>query len=386
MNNETKKIFVANGILHGHFTTSVEIVRELNALGYDITCYVTDEFAERLNVPVKKVVYSTDVSEIAKKLPPTFPPFAINAFKVGKATDEIITLLSKDETDYDYYIFDAFFDITEMNRVLKLDPSKFSVIYPSFILTDENQFNNDRTLGLQITNKKYNINLHDFVGLIFTPNPYKKLVPVSRFFHLRAEDTDETCYFIGPNIEKRDIDQSFTFKKDEGKKLLYISLGTIFGKDLGFYYNCIEAFRNSEEYQVIMSVGRWVDINENFKDIPENFTILNYVPQTQLLPDVDVFITHAGYNSTTEGIRAGVSLVLVPQDVDQFDVAKAVENLNAGLYLNKREQDLTADVIRNAVDKAYENRDTFRQNMKTIEDSFEEARQNRKAIFKEIFA
>ena len=91
---KSKKILVINGILHGHFTCSVEIVRELASLGHDVTCYVLDEFADRLNdVPVKKVVYSADVSEIAKRLPPAAPPFAINSFLFGKAIDAFITLL-----------------------------------------------------------------------------------------------------------------------------------------------------------------------------------------------------------------------------------------------------------------------------------------------------
>jgi len=79
--NNPRKIFVANGVLHGHFTGSVEVVRELAELGYDVTCFVTDEFADRLNdIPVKKIVYSSDVSEVAKKMPPYVPPFAINSF------------------------------------------------------------------------------------------------------------------------------------------------------------------------------------------------------------------------------------------------------------------------------------------------------------------
>ena len=54
---KSKKILVINGILNGHFTCSVEIVRELAAIGHDVTCYVLDEFANRLNdIPVKKVV------------------------------------------------------------------------------------------------------------------------------------------------------------------------------------------------------------------------------------------------------------------------------------------------------------------------------------------
>ena len=389
MNKEkkTKKIFLANGILHGHFTGTVEVVRDLVALGYDVTCYVIDEFAERLNVEgAKKVVYSADVSEYAKRLPPTAPFFAINSFLVGKATDVVIDLLSKDKTDYDYYIFDTFFDVTEMNKVLKLDPSKISIIYPCFILTDENLFDKSREIGLQDTNKKYNIHLHDFVGNIFVPNSYNKLILTSKFFHLRPEDTDDTCYFIGPHIEERVIDTNFNFKKDENKKLLYISLGTVFGKDLEFYHQCIEAFRDSEEYQVIVSVGKFVNIEETFKDIPKNFTIYNYVPQTQLLPQVDVFITHAGFNSTSEGLASGAALVLVPQAVDQFDVAKAVVNLNAGISLNKHEVDITADMIKKAVNDAYENRENFKAGTKAIIDSFKEARNNRKNIYTELFA
>ncbi|WP_044973525.1 nucleotide disphospho-sugar-binding domain-containing protein [Ruminococcus sp. HUN007] len=389
MNNigKGKKIFVANGILHGHFTTSVELVRELVSLGYDVTCCLTDEFEARMNVEnVKKIVYKIDTTEAEKMLPPNVPPFAINSFRVGISTDIVISTLLEKKDEFDYFIFDLFFDVAEMNKVLNIDPAKIAVLYVSYALTDVDQYDPRRIQGLQMTSRKYNINLHDFVSNIFSPSIYKKLIPVSKYFHLRAEDTDNTCYFIGPNIEKRNPDTSFTFKKDAGRKLVYVSLGTIFGNDLSFYHRCIEAFRDSEDYQVIMSVGRFVNIEESFKEIPANFTILNYVPQTQLLPEVDVFVTHAGYNSTTEGITAGVPLVMVPQSVDQFDVAKVTQNLNAGIELNKNEIDITSDVIRKAVDDAYNNRETFKKNMKTISDSFEEARSNREKIFAEIFA
>jgi len=383
----SKKILVVNGILHGHFTCSVEIVRELAEMGHDVTCYVMDEFASRLNdIPVKKVVYSADVSEIAKRLPPDAPPFAINSFMFGKAIDVLITMLSQEQTDYDYYVFDSFFEIEEMNKILKLDPSKFVKIYSSFILTDEKlDLTEGRLMGLQATSQKYNINLHDFVGLHTTPNEFKKLILTSKYFHIRPEDTDDTCYFIGPHIEQRVVDNNFDFKKDENKKLLYISFGTIFGKDIAFYHHCIEAFRDSEEYQVIMSVGKFVDINQTFKDIPANFSIYNYVPQTQLLPEVDVFITHSGFNSTSEGFANGVPMVFVPQKYDQFDISRLVEKLNVGVFLNKKEIDITADVLRTAVKKAYDNREIFREGISKIIDSFKESRNNRTAIYEKVF-
>ena len=135
-----------------------------------------------------------------------------------------------------------------------------------------------------------------------------------------------------------------------------------------------------------MSVGKFVDIAETFKDIPKNFNIYNYVPQTQLLPDVDIFITHAGFNSTSEGLASGAAMVLVPQAVDQFDVARVVEKLNAGIALNKHEITITADIIKKAVSDAYNNRENFKAGRDAILNSFKEARNDRKAIYEEIFA
>jgi UDP:flavonoid glycosyltransferase YjiC (YdhE family) len=44
---KSKNILMVNGILHGHFTGSVELVKELLALGHKVTCYVLDEFEEK---------------------------------------------------------------------------------------------------------------------------------------------------------------------------------------------------------------------------------------------------------------------------------------------------------------------------------------------------
>ena len=54
----------------------------------------------------------------------TFPDretngFADHSIVFGRASDQIFTLLSKDDSKYDYYIFDSFCDVKEMNKVLK---------------------------------------------------------------------------------------------------------------------------------------------------------------------------------------------------------------------------------------------------------------------------
>ena len=384
---EPKNILVVNGILHGHFTGSVEIVRELVSLGHNVTCYVIDQFGERIkNIGAKVVIYNIDRSDFVKITNPNIPPFAYNALVFGRAYDAIFTLLSKDETKYDYYIFDSFFDIQEMNKILKIPLDKFVLIYTAFLFTDENvrDISPQRKRGLECANMKYNLDLHDFVDVHYIPNKFKKLILTSKYFHLRGEDTDNTCNFIGPNIEKRTIDENFKFKKDKKKKLIYISLGTIFNKEDNFYETCIEAFKDSEDYQVIISVGEYIDIKQ-IKDIPKNISIFNYVPQTQLLPDVDIFVTHAGLNSTQEGLLAGKPLIVIPQKYDQFDISRRIEKLEAGIFLDKNKIKLTVDVLKNAVNNIVTNREKYKKGEDKIVESFKEGKNNRKSIYEKIF-
>ena len=125
----TKNILMVYGVFPGHFTGNVEIIRELVTLGHNITCYVLDEFEERMkDTGVKVVAYNIDRNEIKKLVPPGEVPFAENTFIFGKSVEAIISLLTKDETKYDYYLFDSFFDIKELNKIFKIPLDKFALI------------------------------------------------------------------------------------------------------------------------------------------------------------------------------------------------------------------------------------------------------------------
>ena len=185
---------------------------------------------------------------------------------------------------------------------------------------------------------------------------------------------------MGPNIEKRKIDENFKFQKDKNKKLIYVSCGTIFKDRENYYKTCIEAFKDSEEYQLIMSVGKPTDISQ-FKDIPKNILIFNYVPQTQLLPEVDIFITHGGLNSTQEGLSCGIPLIIIPQKYDQFDSSRKIEQLEAGIFIDKNKTKITADALKEAVKKIMDKREKYKIGVDLINKSFIEARNNRKNIY-----
>ena len=383
MDKKHKNILVVNGVLDGHFTGSVEIVRELVSLGHNVTCYVFDKFADRLkDVGAKLVVYTIDRSKF--KIDKMAPPFAIQAFVFAATVDSIMTLLLKDENKYDYYIFDSLFHIKEMNKVFKIPDNKFVLICTSFIFTDEDYADLAPRKNMIFTpiNMKYKINIQDFLIAHYTPNKYSKLILTSKLFHLRSENTDDTCFFMGPFTEKRKKDENFNFKKDKNKKLIYISLGTIFNKECDFYSKCIEAFKDSEDYQVVMSVGKAIDIKQ-YGDIPKNISIFNYVPQVQLLADVDIFITHGGLNSIQEGLLAGIPLIVIPQRYDQLDNARRIEQLEAGIFLDKNKIDV--DVLKKAVNDIVSNKEKYKKGVEKLVESFKESRDNRKNIYEKLF-
>ena len=382
---KSKNILYIPGVLHGHFTGNVEIIKQLVSLGYNVTCYVLDIFAERLkNSGAKLEVLNIDRSDF-DKLPPQAPKFAQTAIVVRESYDCIFSIFSKDQTKYDYLLIDIFFDFRQMNKILKFPLSNIIIVYPCFCITDMNineiKFGSQRERILTPIMKKYNLELHDYIPAIYNLPPNIKLILTSKLFHLRSEELDNTCYLIGPSIEEREYEGNFNFKKDPNKKLIYISLGTIIHENNNFYSLCFESFKNSEKYQVLISAGEHTDLKA-FKVIPDNFSIFNYVVQTEVLKIADIFITHGGLNSTQEGLLNHIPLIIIPQVNDAFDNAKRVQELEAGIILDKDK--LSVDILKDAVNTIDSNREKFKKGVEKIYESFQEARNQRKDIFEKI--
>ena len=74
---------------------------------------------------------------------------------------------------------------------------------------------------------------------------------------------------------------------------------------------------------------------------------------------MDIFITHGGLNSVQEGLLAGIPLILIPQQCDQFDNAKRIEELEAGISLDKNKIEITADVLKDAANNIIVNREKY---------------------------
>ncbi|MBB1158440.1 MULTISPECIES: macrolide family glycosyltransferase [Amycolatopsis] len=170
------------------------------------------------------------------------------------------------------------------------------------------------------------------------------LVFLPREFQPHAESFDERYAFLGPSITRRADSGQW---RPQGQPLLFVSLGTLFNQQAGFFRQCIEAFTDSD-WQVAMSVGRDIDAAD-LGPVPANFEIRPHFPQLDVLRAATAFVSHAGMNSTLESLYFGVPLIAVPHMPEQEMTARQVEELGVGRRLDPALT--TADLLRATVDQ-----------------------------------
>jgi UDP:flavonoid glycosyltransferase YjiC (YdhE family) len=73
------------------------------------------------------------------------------------------------------------------------------------------------------------------------------------------------------------------------------------------------------------------------------------VPQTKVIPQVDLVITHGGNNTTTEALHFGKPMIVLPLFWDQYDNAQRMHELGLGLRLETYA--FTDDQLIGAVDR-----------------------------------
>lgn len=196
------------------------------------------------------------------------------------------------------------------------------------------------------------------LDLIGSDETAPTVVYTSPLFQPCAESFPEHFAFVGPSIRPA----RSKIEKTE-KKLVYISMGTVNNAMLPLYRACIQAVKGSN-WQVILSVGDQVDV-EALGALPENVSAYPTVDQIAVLEKADVFLTHCGMNSASEGLYFGVPLVTLPHTSEQGGVAARAEQLGAGLRLKKT----TPEAIRSVLETVM-NTPSYRENAVKISDSF----------------
>ena len=167
----------------------------------------------------------------------------------------------------------------------------------------------------------------------------KKLVP-------NYESFDDSFVFTGVQIGKRTAFGSWK-APDNGKPLLYSSLGTAFNNWPEYYPILFDAVRDLD-INVFAALGS-ID-PASLKDIPANVEVGQMVPQLDILSQASVFITHAGMGGTGEAIYYGVPMIAIPQMEEQAITARQIEKLGLGVaFLDKSA--ITSEALKTAIQK-----------------------------------
>jgi UDP:flavonoid glycosyltransferase YjiC (YdhE family) len=136
------------------------------------------------------------------------------------------------------------------------------------------------------------------------------------------------------------VDPPAWLERLDDKPTIYLTMGTIWNRDLNLFNELIEALRD-EAVTLIVTVGRQND-PAALGDQPDNVVVHQYVPQGFLLPRCDAVVTHGGAGTTLGALAHGLPLLLVPQGADQYANADKVVAAGAGVRLLRHEVSIPA--------------------------------------------
>lgn len=133
-----------------------------------------------------------------------------------------------------------------------------------------------------------------------------------------VRETDED-YVLPPAVADRPADSA----------LIYLSLGSLGGADVELMQRLVDVL-GTTGHRFIVSKGPQADRIT----LTDNMVGEQMVPQTKIIPQVDVVISHGGNNTVTETLHFGKPLIVLPLFWDQYENAQRIDELGFGVRLD----------------------------------------------------
>ncbi|MFO7573210.1 MAG: glycosyltransferase [Gaiellaceae bacterium] len=159
-----------------------------------------------------------------------------------------------------------------------------------------------------------------YLGLYLYPAEadYERSAPLAPTWH-----GIDTCV--------RDVTESFTVPDElqhETGGLIYLSLGSLGSADVELMKRLVDVLSRSPHRFVVSKGPQHTEF-----ELADNMWGAEYLPQPAILPHVDLVITHAGNNTTTECFHYGKPMIALPLFWDQYDNAQRVHETGFGRRL-----------------------------------------------------
>ncbi|KYD08112.1 hypothetical protein B4102_2902 [Heyndrickxia sporothermodurans] len=365
----------------GHINPTVGVVQELISRGEEVVYFTIEDFRERIE-KTGATVRTVDGQKFIKAFISGGRNNVLERINGLLHTADIVipSVLEQIEGEhFDYIIHDSMFGCGRiLAQILKLPAvnscTTFAETQESFNKMfeqlsqkiPEETFDEFQRLT-EMVKDKYDVEIRSPYEVFCNPASLTIVYTIKEFQPF-GEDFDQTYKFVGPSISSRSKKETFDITSIKGKNPIYISLGTVVNQAIDFYKLCLKALENTD-HSVIMSIGEKVQLSD-LGEIPNNFIVKNYVPQTEVLKHTKLFITHGGMNSVHEGLYYGVPLIAIPQSADQPMIAEQVATIGAGIKLQM--QSLTANQLHEAVDHVL-HQPSFHNTVAKVKDSFQKS-------------
>lgn len=190
----------------------------------------------------------------------------------------------------------------------------------------------------------------DILDMLRPASSTLNISPATRHYQPFPEDFDDLpCFFAGPTATATMPDHAFPLDRLRAHDgpVVYVTLGTVFNRNLGYFRAIIEAFAGTDTLLVV-TTGRPESL-PRLGDLPGNVIARAFVPQADVLAEADLCFTHGGFGSTTDTVLAGVPAVFTPMGADQFFNAHRMQELDAGRVLPSAR--VTPDAVRRVADE-----------------------------------
>jgi UDP:flavonoid glycosyltransferase YjiC (YdhE family) len=110
--------------------------------------------------------------------------------------------------------------------------------------------------------------------------------------------------------------------------LIYLSLGSLGSADVELMRRLVAILAGTPHQYIVSKGPQHADY-----ELAPNMWGAEFLPQTKIVPLVDLVITHGGNNTTTEAFHFGKPMIVLPLFWDQYDNAQRVDETGFGRRL-----------------------------------------------------
>jgi MGT family glycosyltransferase len=132
--------------------------------------------------------------------------------------------------------------------------------------------------------------------------------------------------------------------RPDGSALVYLSLGSLGSADVALMRRLVAVLADTPHRYIVSTGPQHAEY-----ELAPNMWGAEFLPQTSIVPLVDLVITHGGNNTTTEAFHFGKPMVVLPLFWDQYDNAQRVDETGFGVRLPTYA--FSDDDLRGAIDR-----------------------------------